>query len=95
MNIVNLFLEAAGQNPNKIALIHKGKEITYGELKEKVLKQVAYLQTKKIQAGDKVLVYIPMSIDLYIMLLAIFIMVRWRYLLMSGPIKNVLVNAVR
>lgn len=72
MNIVNLFLEAAGQNPNKIALIHKGKEITYGELKEKVLKQVAYLQTKKIQAGDKVLVYIPMSIDLYIMLLAIF-----------------------
>ncbi len=72
MNIVNLFLEAAEQNLNKIALIHKGREITYGTLKEKVLIQAAYLRKKDIQQGDKVLVYIPMSIDLYIMLLAIF-----------------------
>lgn len=72
MNIVNLFLEAAGKKPNKVALIHQGNEITYAELKEKVLKQVTYLQQKNINKGDKVLVYIPMSIDLYIMLLAIF-----------------------
>ncbi|MDZ4758776.1 MAG: AMP-binding protein [Bacteroidota bacterium] len=72
MNIVNLFLEAAEQYPDKVALIHKGMEITYAQLKVKVLQQVAYLQEKNILKGDKVLVYIPMSIDLYIMLLAIF-----------------------
>jgi olefin beta-lactone synthetase len=71
-NIVNYFLEQAKQNPNKIAIIHQQKSITFLELKIAVINRAAYLQSKGINQGDRLLVFVPMSISLYINVLAIF-----------------------
>lgn len=71
-NIVDLFLEAAEAYPDRLAIIEKKNDITFGQLKEEVLSTAAYFQRKGIQAGDRVLVFIPMSKDLYRVVLALF-----------------------
>ncbi len=72
MNIVNLFLEASEAYPNQKAIIEKNKEITFATLSKEVQETALYFQNKGIQKGDRVLVFIPMSIDLYRTVLALF-----------------------
>lgn len=72
MNIVELFLNAAGQFPNNTAIIDKGRHISYAQLKKEVEHTAAYLRQKGIGRGDRVLVFVPMSIPLYRLVLAIF-----------------------
>jgi acyl-CoA synthetase (AMP-forming)/AMP-acid ligase II len=71
-NIVNLFFEAAAKYPNKAAIIYKEKEITFSEFEKQVKDTSAYLISKGIDKGDRVLIFVPMSIDLYRIVLAIF-----------------------
>lgn len=72
MNIVDLFLGAANQFPDNIAIRHKNKSINYGQLHKDVLETAAYYRKKGIQKGDRVLVFVPMGIDLYRIVLALF-----------------------
>lgn len=72
MNVVQHFFEAAKYFPDNKAIIDDKDEILYSELKEKVQKQSAYFVKKGIMKGDRVLVLIPMSIDLYVNVLALF-----------------------
>lgn len=70
-NIIEVFLDRAKETAHVPALIHEGKSLTYKDLLNDVLCTAAYYQQKGIIAGDKVLVSIPVSIDLYRAILAI------------------------
>lgn len=74
MNSIDLFIEAARRHPDKVAILHKGRQITFGELKKDVEKTITYFRAKGLQEGDRVLVFVPMSIDLYRVVLALFAM---------------------
>lgn len=72
MNITELFLAAAKSYPDKPAIISNKAEISYARLEEEVLQTAAYFQAKGLKPGDRVLVFVPMSIDLYRIVLALF-----------------------
>jgi acyl-CoA synthetase (AMP-forming)/AMP-acid ligase II len=71
-NIYKIFELAANDFPNNIAIIDNNKQITYNDLKLAVNNKGIELNNKGITQGDKILVFIPMSIELYIFLLATF-----------------------
>ena len=72
MNISQLFLDAAEQYPDRLAIIDPKQNISYSDLRKGVEETAAYFQSKGIQKGDRVLVFVPMSIDLYRIVLALF-----------------------
>ncbi|MEI7596736.1 MAG: GNAT family N-acetyltransferase [Bacteroidota bacterium] len=71
-NIVNYFFEASKQFPEKKAIQYLDKSINFGNLKKEVDNYSAYLKSKGIEKGDRILVFVPMSIELYTVVLAIF-----------------------
>lgn len=71
-NIAGLFYEAASKYPDNIAIIHNAKKISYRDLEKDILKTATYFKAKGIGKGDRVLIFIPMSIDLYRVVLALF-----------------------
>lgn len=71
-NIIQLFLSAAETYPDKTAIIEKASSITFGELKQEVFQTSSYFRSKGLGKGDRVLVFVPMSIDLYRIVLALF-----------------------
>jgi acyl-CoA synthetase (AMP-forming)/AMP-acid ligase II len=71
-NLVEIFFDAASKYPDHKAIIHKDHSITYDQLQEQVKSTACYLKKKGIHKGDKVLVFIPMSIKLYQTVLALF-----------------------
>ncbi|HBK72207.1 MAG TPA: AMP-dependent synthetase [Flavobacteriaceae bacterium] len=72
MNIITLFLESARRYPKKTAIISKKKSIRYAKLEQEVKATASYFISKGIKKGDRVIVFIPMSIDLYRVVLALF-----------------------
>lgn len=70
-NIAGLFKEAAKSYPGHIAIIEKQREMPYEVLEQKVVETAAYFLRKGIQKGDRVLVLVPMSTDLYRIVLAL------------------------
>lgn len=72
MNIVNLFLSAAERHADHTAIIEKDKTISYAQLQIGVRETAAYFTSMGIKSGDRVLVFVPMSIDLYRIVLALF-----------------------
>src|SRR5690606_33959943 len=72
-NIVCLFLRAAEKYPDKTAIWDKnGQKISFGELDASVRQTAAYFERKGIRKGDRVLLFVPMGIDLYRNVLALF-----------------------
>lgn len=71
-NIANLFFEATQQYPQHIAIIHNNQKITYQELERDILKTAEYFKQQGISKDDRVLIFVPMSIDLYRIVLALF-----------------------
>ena len=71
-NITHLFFDAATKFPNKSAIIEGDRYITYDELADEVKKTAAYFWDQGIRPGDRVLVFVPMSIELYRVVLALF-----------------------
>lgn len=72
MNLAYKLIENYENMPNKVCLIQNNKKITYKELYIKVANFKKYLESKGIKKGSKVLVLVPMSIDLYVTLLSIW-----------------------
>lgn len=70
-NIVDLFIKAAKENPDKAAIICKDSQISFSELQESVNDTAIYFLSKGILKGDRVLIFVPMSIDLYRIILAL------------------------
>ncbi len=71
-NVVQHFYEQEKQMPYRTAIIEKGQSITFIELKRNVLKTAQYFESKGIGKGDRVLVFVPVSISLYRIVLALF-----------------------
>lgn len=71
-NIVQLFFFAAGKYPGKTAIIHEKRAISYYDLAQQVKDTAQYLLAKGINKGDRVMVFVPMSTDLYRIVLALF-----------------------
>jgi olefin beta-lactone synthetase len=72
-NIADLFFAQALEKPKHIAIIDRdGAQLTFGELADAVKEMAAYYHAKGIGKNDRVLVFVPMSLDLYISVLAIF-----------------------
>ena len=71
-NIVEILFENAKQFPEKLAIIHKNKKITYAKLAQDVKIYAQYFLSKGIKKWDNVLIFVPMSIELYKILSAIF-----------------------
>lgn len=71
-NIMDYFYIAAKKYPNRIAIIEKNKEISFSKLEKEVEITVSYFQSKGIKKGDRVLIFVPMSIDLYRIVMALF-----------------------
>lgn len=72
MNIVQLFLTAAAKYPNRMAIIEDKDKITYAGLAKEVRQTAAYFKEKGIKKGDRVLVFVPMSTDLYRVVLSLY-----------------------
>ncbi len=70
-NIVDLFFQAAKRNPGKTAIIFKKSKISFGELEKQVTETAHFFLRKGINKGDRVLILVPMSIDLYRVVLAL------------------------
>ena len=71
-NIITAFLDAAARDPDAVALVQDGKAIRYGELRAQVVETAAQLQSRGIAQGDRVLLFVPMSLTLYRVVLALF-----------------------
>jgi len=71
-NIVRYFFEAVRKYPGRIAVADKQTSIAFGTLAQQVTDTARQLQACGIGPGDRVLVFVPISIDLYRIVLAIF-----------------------
>ena len=67
MNILELL-----QLSDKTALIQDGKRVTYTELLKSGLRFGGHLQSEGVKSGSNVLVFIPLSIELYIAMIGVW-----------------------
>lgn len=73
MNIADIFEASVIQWPQRIAIIDKdGREYSFEELHALVMMQLKIFQSRGIKEGDRVMVFVPMSIELYVSVLALF-----------------------
>jgi len=76
MNVIGLVEAQVRIRPNAPAIIdvHRGRErsLTFGELYERVARLAALLESRGIDAGAGVLIFQPLSAELYVFLLALF-----------------------
>ena len=76
MNLVEILAEQARGRPSVSAIIEtrrgRNRATTFAELEERSARFARLLRTAGIQAGDPVLIFHPMSSELYIVLLGVF-----------------------
>ena len=72
MNVASLFLNAAKKYPQHIAIVDQKSSITYQDLEKEVRSTAAYFYKKGIRPSHRVMVFVPMSIELYKTVLALF-----------------------
>ena len=76
MNITDILVEQATERPDEPAIIEGvgagTRMVTFGQIAERSARAAALLRADGLQTGDRVLVFQPMSIELYVALLAIF-----------------------
>ncbi len=70
-NITQLLLKAERRNPGKVALVFDQKSITFSELMNQVKMCANMLEDRGLKPGDRAILMIPMSVELYITLLAV------------------------
>jgi len=72
MTIGDILTKLALAHPERPALVADERQITYGELAQQVEGAAAWLHARGLRRGQAVLVFVPLSIDLYVALLAMF-----------------------
>ncbi len=74
MTIGDKLSEQARVRPETVALIDDaaGRTLTFAQLDEEVAKAAAWWRARGLKRGEAVLVFVPMSADLYVVLLALF-----------------------
>ena len=71
-NIVSLFYEAAVKSPDKTAIIYRKQKISFADFEKQVTATANYFISMGLKKGDRVLIFVPMSISLYRIVLALF-----------------------
>lgn len=71
-NISQHFFEAARQYPDKTSIISKSGQISFAELEGAVRQRAALYRARGLGEGDRVLIFVPMSVELYASVLALF-----------------------
>ncbi|HVG07395.1 MAG TPA: AMP-binding protein [Thermoanaerobaculia bacterium] len=71
MNVLSILTDIAGRHPDRPALILGKESITFSDLRERIDRASSGLQKEGLQPGDRAIVMIPMSIDLYVAMLAL------------------------
>ena len=71
-NLSYELVESYKKEPDKIVIIEKSEQMTYKKLYKKVASFKEYLLKKGIKKGQKVLVLVQMSKELYIVLLSLW-----------------------
>lgn len=71
-NVVDLFCLRAREMPGRTALIWQDKSVTFGDFEQSIIETAGYFLSKGIKKGDRVMVFVPMSGNLYRIVLALF-----------------------
>lgn len=71
MNIIELLKEVVLAQPDKIALVHGKEKVSFGELEQKSQSLATYFKDKGLEKGERALLFIPLSLDLYSIFLAL------------------------
>lgn len=71
MNAATLFRDAAQAHPSRLAFVERGRSITFEALWERVCRFAGALHARGFAPADRALIAIPMSVDLYVALLAV------------------------
>ena len=66
MNAASLFRDAARAHPQRIAFYEGRERVTFAELWDRVAREA-----ERFRAGDRVLIMVSMSVELYVALLAV------------------------
>lgn len=74
MTIADVFAAQLRDRPGAVALIddRSGRRLTYAELGAEVAAAAAWLEAQGLGRGQGVLLFVPVSVDLYVALLALF-----------------------
>ena len=74
MTIVDKIKELRSLYPDKTALfdLNTGKKVTFTQIDEKSNYICDYLRKKNFKKGDKIVVFIPIGVEFYLILTAIF-----------------------
>ena len=76
MNISRILIEQATERPDQPAIVEDTRDgsrtLTFGQIAERSARAAALLRAAGLRKGDRILVFQPMSIELYVALLAIF-----------------------
>lgn len=70
-NLLQQFIQTAGQQPGQTALVYNSKHMSYAYLNQLVQQTTATYTCKGIKEADKVLVAVPVSHDWYRVVLAL------------------------
>ena len=68
-NIVSRLADAAAHHPDRLAIADARGRVTFRALHDRVASAGAGLAADGVRPGDRVLVFVPMSVDLYVTLL--------------------------
>jgi acyl-CoA synthetase (AMP-forming)/AMP-acid ligase II len=71
MNVLSILTDVARRHPDRPALILGRESIAFSALRERIDRASSGLQREGLQPGDRAIVMIPMSIDLYVAMLAL------------------------
>ncbi len=71
-NIIFPFVLRASEEPERTAIVYNGQSVSYSQLYAEIQSDAGYFVSKGICKGDRVMVFIPMSMDLYRTILALF-----------------------
>lgn len=88
MNLANKLVELKNKMPDKVCIIQDDRKITFQELYNYTAKFKYYLEQKGIKNGQKVLILVPMSLELYISLFALWEIGAIPCFMDAGFIKN-------
>ena len=76
MNISQVLIDQAAERPGEPAIVEAAgggaRPLTFGQMAERSARAAALLHSAKLHEGDRILVFQPMSAELYVVLLAIF-----------------------
>ena len=71
-NLYESLRRFAEKSPDRLALIHRGRTLAYGDFRARVERRAAELRRRGVGKGDRVVIFVPMGIALYEILLAVF-----------------------